>query len=159
MLKRNKLTTDDILLIGTKSNNSCMKCKTKKGLEIHHVIPINNGGIDSSENMIILCKLCHRMIHKNKNDKELYNEEKTYKSFQSHSISSKHYFSQDIGWNMEIDSTDHFSFNCPRCKGEAIIEKVSLIDMTNLNVPPRLYIFLKCNHCKLKGQRKIYLNK
>lgn len=40
--------------------------KDKNGdpyLEIHHAVPIRDGGSDSAENLIALCPNCHRKIH------------------------------------------------------------------------------------------------
>ncbi|MDF4355189.1 HNH endonuclease signature motif containing protein [Vibrio parahaemolyticus] len=51
----------------------CEKCKEKAPfikrsngepyLEIHHIIPLSQGGLDSLENVISLCPNCHREIH------------------------------------------------------------------------------------------------
>ncbi|HDY7447493.1 TPA: HNH endonuclease [Vibrio vulnificus] len=32
-------------------------------LEVHHIIPLSQGGLDSLENVISLCPNCHRKIH------------------------------------------------------------------------------------------------
>lgn len=34
------------------------------GLEIHHIIPVSEGGDDKLENLIPLCPNCHRLAHK-----------------------------------------------------------------------------------------------
>ncbi|HBC3450905.1 TPA: HNH endonuclease [Vibrio parahaemolyticus] len=51
----------------------CEKCKEKAPfikssngepyLEVHHIIPLSQGGLDSPENVISLCPNCHREIH------------------------------------------------------------------------------------------------
>lgn len=51
----------------------CEKCKEKAPfikrsngepyLEVHHIIPLSQGGLDSLENVISLCPNCHRQIH------------------------------------------------------------------------------------------------
>lgn len=51
----------------------CEKCKEKAPfikrsngepyLEVHHIIPLSLGGLDSLENVISLCPNCHREIH------------------------------------------------------------------------------------------------
>ncbi|EHR6179901.1 HNH endonuclease [Vibrio alginolyticus] len=51
----------------------CEKCKAKAPfikrsngepyLEVHHIIPLSKGGLDSLENVISLCPNCHREIH------------------------------------------------------------------------------------------------
>lgn len=51
----------------------CEKCKEKAPfikrsngepyLEVHHIIPLSQGGLDSLENVVSLCPNCHREIH------------------------------------------------------------------------------------------------
>lgn len=33
------------------------------GCELHHIIPISEGGEDSRDNLILLCPNCHKMAH------------------------------------------------------------------------------------------------
>ena len=43
---------------------TCQHCKTKKGaLEVHHIIFRSNGGSDKTDNLITLCRQCHRELH------------------------------------------------------------------------------------------------
>ena len=44
-----------------KKNNPriCKECKSKKDLEIDHVIPLTDGGSNKQENLQWLCKICH----------------------------------------------------------------------------------------------------
>jgi len=56
----------------------CARCKItnkelKKGekLQIHHIIPISEGGLNTLENMILLCPKCHIWIHKIANKRNL----------------------------------------------------------------------------------------
>ena len=43
---------------------TCQHCKTKQGtLEIHHIIFRSNGGSDEPDNLITLCRQCHRDLH------------------------------------------------------------------------------------------------
>lgn len=43
---------------------TCKNCKTRKGkLEIHHIIWKKDGGSDRPDNLITLCKDCHKKIH------------------------------------------------------------------------------------------------
>ena len=50
---------------------TCQSCKknTKKNVElhVHHIIFKSNGGTDTKNNLIILCKQCHDQLHKKKN--------------------------------------------------------------------------------------------
>lgn len=40
--------------------NACAKCGVKRGLELHHVLPIVYGGKDTAQNVIPLCPQCHK---------------------------------------------------------------------------------------------------
>jgi len=45
---------------------TCQKCRGKsndKRLHCHHIIFKSNGGSDESENLIVLCKTCHKALH------------------------------------------------------------------------------------------------
>lgn len=44
---------------------TCQYCKTKKGtLHVHHIVYRSNGGADTLDNLITLCKECHKKLHK-----------------------------------------------------------------------------------------------
>jgi len=54
-----------------KYNFTCQKCKWKPGklddidiLRVHHKIPQSQGGSNELKNLIVLCKDCHNLIHK-----------------------------------------------------------------------------------------------
>jgi 5-methylcytosine-specific restriction endonuclease McrA len=40
----------------------CVLCG-EKGEEIHHVVYKNDGGSDTPDNLVLLCKDCHKAIH------------------------------------------------------------------------------------------------
>ena len=43
---------------------TCQHCKTKQGtLEVHHIVFRSNGGSDEPDNLITLCRQCHRELH------------------------------------------------------------------------------------------------
>ena len=43
---------------------TCQHCKTKQGtLEVHHIIFRSNGGSDEPDNLITLCRHCHKELH------------------------------------------------------------------------------------------------
>ena len=46
---------------------TCQHCKTKQGtLEVHHIVFRSNGGSDEPDNLITLCRHCHRELHSGK---------------------------------------------------------------------------------------------
>lgn len=55
----------------------------KTSCDVHHIIPVSNGGKNEITNLITLCPNCHRMIHRN-----LISEEKLKKFRESWAISS-----------------------------------------------------------------------
>ena len=61
LLKR--LTERIPLAIKTKvferDGNRCIKCRTQKWLEIHHITPVYSGGTNDENNLVTLCSLCH----------------------------------------------------------------------------------------------------
>ncbi|MGA1846219.1 RNA-guided endonuclease IscB [Deferribacter abyssi] len=49
-----------------RDGHTCRLCKNKtknKVLEVHHLIPRNKGGTDKPDNLITLCRTCHKLIH------------------------------------------------------------------------------------------------
>ena len=40
----------------------CELCGSRRGLEVHHIIPFSLGGDDSAENLIALCQSCHAKL-------------------------------------------------------------------------------------------------
>lgn len=40
----------------------CIICHCATNLEVHHVLPICRGGKDIPDNLVTLCKPCHRII-------------------------------------------------------------------------------------------------
>jgi 5-methylcytosine-specific restriction endonuclease McrA len=47
-----------------KFNGKCAKCE-EKGKEVHHKIPFVINPLHELENLLLLCKKCHKEIHKN----------------------------------------------------------------------------------------------
>lgn len=41
----------------------CQRCNVDHDLQHHHVIPLCEGGADTSDNCIALCSYCHRELH------------------------------------------------------------------------------------------------
>ena len=48
-------------LIFIRDKYRCVKCGSKKNLEIHHIIPHAKGGSSRLENLQLLCQRCNRM--------------------------------------------------------------------------------------------------
>lgn len=40
----------------------CELCGSKKGLELHHIIPYSLGGTDSESNLLLICEKCHYLL-------------------------------------------------------------------------------------------------
>lgn len=52
-------------MILQRDNHTCQRCLTKmagKKLDVHHKIPVRKGGTDTTDNLVTLCKPCHRKI-------------------------------------------------------------------------------------------------
>ncbi len=45
----------------------CLKHSSnlEKQLQVHHIRPVEMGGRDRRKNLISLCDICHRVVHKN----------------------------------------------------------------------------------------------
>ncbi len=46
-----------------RANGICEKCRKRAGVEFHHIIFRSQGGSDTMENLIFLCKKCHGKEH------------------------------------------------------------------------------------------------
>lgn len=44
-------------------NRVCDVCGYDKGIEVHHIKPRSLGGTDDEENLIPLCRRCHKLVH------------------------------------------------------------------------------------------------
>lgn len=64
MLDLSKRTISKIL---KRANQGCMLCGWNEATcDIHHIIPKKNGGLDTNDNLIVICPNCHRKVHCNK---------------------------------------------------------------------------------------------
>ena len=44
--------------------NECeLCCARDTKLDVHHVIPVEEGGTDDQDNLVCLCRHCHKVIH------------------------------------------------------------------------------------------------
>lgn len=52
-----------------RDNFTCNLCRienTNPGkMQVHHIVPVSDGGLDDGNNLITVCKSCHTSIHKN----------------------------------------------------------------------------------------------
>lgn len=46
-----------------KQHEVCEICKERKPLEVHHIVPLSEGGKNDFDNFIALCGKCHVLIH------------------------------------------------------------------------------------------------
>jgi len=53
--KRNKILNN--------YNNMCAHCNYPGYLELHHILPVRDGGTDAYDNLIPLCEVCHAKAH------------------------------------------------------------------------------------------------
>lgn len=62
-----KLTEEELEILSDKTNGRCGICGICGGvynLEIHHLIYRSRGGNDSVCNLLLLCRNCHSIVHK-----------------------------------------------------------------------------------------------
>lgn len=45
--------------------NCCHICGSIENLQLHHIIPLSNGGLNISTNILTLCGECHGKVHNN----------------------------------------------------------------------------------------------
>lgn len=57
------------MMIRNRDNYTCQYCKNKRkdsNLDVHHIIFRSNGGSNEPENLITLCRTCHKDLHNGK---------------------------------------------------------------------------------------------
>ena len=50
-------------IVKERDNWRCRYCKSKKDLEVHHIIPLSKGGSLKPFNCLTVCKDCHIKLH------------------------------------------------------------------------------------------------
>ncbi len=45
-----------------RDGGACVYCNSQEKLEVHHIIPIFNGGTNDIKNLVLLCHDCHMVI-------------------------------------------------------------------------------------------------
>lgn len=67
---------DDIL---DRDNRKCRMCDSQEDLEVHHVIPVSQGGSKEDDNLCTLCNDCHiEIAHDGKTSKTGYESKKEF---------------------------------------------------------------------------------
>ena len=79
ILKKNNIWKSELLF--DHLGRECVYCGSGDKLHVHHIIPIKKGGLNILANLEVVCRLCHKEIHKQL-DKVLPNE-KPRKSFET----------------------------------------------------------------------------
>lgn len=44
-------------------DGGCVRCGARHGLEVHHVVPLAEGGANEPANLVTLCRACHLGQH------------------------------------------------------------------------------------------------
>ena len=60
MAKRSKEVRDNVR---ARDCGECGICSSKKKTEVHHIVPLSDGGADDEENCILLCASHHTRCH------------------------------------------------------------------------------------------------
>ena len=47
-----------------KYGRKCVNCGTTENIDVHHKIPLSEGGTNSLENLVPLCRNCHEELHR-----------------------------------------------------------------------------------------------
>ncbi|MFP4424143.1 MAG: HNH endonuclease [Candidatus Woesearchaeota archaeon] len=66
-LHRKKLSRKEKESLFSKMKKACYLCSSPTHIELHHILPRSYGGGTEYENIIPLCKDCHKEIHKDNN--------------------------------------------------------------------------------------------
>ena len=59
-------------IIHKRDNDTCRNCLKvidKFDMQIHHILPVSEGGVDDLVNLVLLCKTCHTEVHKEGHEK------------------------------------------------------------------------------------------
>lgn len=53
-------------LVDIRDGGLCRSCQRKAGVHHHHLAYRSRGGEDTTQNLVLLCEICHRAIHDGK---------------------------------------------------------------------------------------------
>jgi len=60
--QRQGISGTTIKKLREKYENKCGKCGREENLQIHHIVPIKEGGDNSFDNLILLCDICYKNL-------------------------------------------------------------------------------------------------
>jgi hypothetical protein len=63
MTKKKSIPEDLAAKLLVESRKTCNICWKSKEVQIHHITPIESGGNNSEDNLIVLCLNCHSAVH------------------------------------------------------------------------------------------------
>jgi len=61
-----------------KRGNKCEICQFIGYVEIHHIVPVNAGGLDHDKNLLVVCDYCHKRLHGKTRVKKYIDERRRY---------------------------------------------------------------------------------
>lgn len=61
--QQEKVSTGTRSRIFRQDDNMCVRCGAEESLQIHHITPVSEGGTKENENLVTLCKSCHKAAH------------------------------------------------------------------------------------------------
>jgi hypothetical protein len=85
----------------------CQLCGSSRGLEVHHLTFRSRLGADTEEDLISVCRDCHRAIHKQSSPSASCAQMKIETSRPEEEFMSRHFHYYDLGWEAEM-------LECPR---------------------------------------------
>ena len=60
-------------LVYARDNAKCVMCGNTKDLHVHHIVSFSNKELRGEiDNLVLLCVICHRFVHSNKNTEKKY---------------------------------------------------------------------------------------
>lgn len=63
MSSRRPISEDVEAKLLVEARNTCCLCWTSREVQIHHIIPVEKGGDNSEENLVVVCLNCHSGVH------------------------------------------------------------------------------------------------
>lgn len=60
---RKRMTDEAKRLVMERAGGACELCGATDNLEMHHIVPLCNGGAHDVGNLILVCRTCHRAVY------------------------------------------------------------------------------------------------